>query len=286
MKVVLAIIALGVVSCAAAALWFGSDKVSTWNQVLRSDATAAIDRHLGEIRVKRAEAQTRVERLSVAMERLREGHVATEVRAEQLAKRIERTAALQARSEAGLRGLRDLIAARSEATLGGVTYSPQALSALGDRLASALEAVRSQHAALEQARAMLVESAARLNTRWEEGRAALGSLRDFLTIIDAKIESLTYLRVAAEVANAADGSLAGQFQRVQTDLDSLYGKVEAGLRIEEDRWKSDTLTGGPNVEPILRELNGGEELLLQRIDQLLGPSPRTAPPDVSTGGQP
>lgn len=284
MKVVLAVIAIGVVSFATA-LWFGSDKVSTWNEVLRSDATAAIDRHLGEIRVKRTEVHTRVERLSAAMDRLRKGQITTEVRAEQLAKRVERAAALQARSEAGLRRLRDLIAARSEATLGGKTYSPEELSQLGNRLASALEAVRSQHAALEQARAMLVESAMRLNTRWEEGRAALGSLRDFLTIIDAEIESLTYLRDAAEVAGAADGSLAGQFQRVQSDLDSLYGKVEAGLRIEEDRWKSDPLTGGPNIEPILRELNGGEELL-QRIDQLLGPSPRTATPDVSTGGQP
>lgn len=281
MKVVLAIIAL----CLGAALWFGSDTVSTWTQVLRSDATAAIDQQLGEIRVKRAEAHTRVERLSAAMDRLREGQITTEVRAEQLAKRVERAAALQARSEEGLRRLRDLIAARSEATLGGVTYSPQALSSLGNRLASALEAVRSQHAALEQARAMLVESAVRLNTRWEEGRAAMGELRDQLTIIDAKIESLTYLRDAAEVAGAADGSLARQFQRVQSDVAVLYGKVEAGLRLEEDRWKSDPLTGGPNIEPILRELNGGEELL-QRIDHLLGPSPRAATPDVSTGGQP
>jgi hypothetical protein len=132
---------------------------------------------------------------------------------------------------------------------------------------------------------MLVESAARLNTRWEEGRAAMNTLRDSLSILDSKIESFTYLREAAEVAGAADGSLAGQFQRVQSDLESLYVKVEAGLRLEEDRWKSDPLTGGPNVEPILRELSGGEDVL-QRIDQLLGPSPRTATPDVSTGGQP
>jgi hypothetical protein len=135
MKVLLAIIASGVVLCLGAALWFGSDKVAVWNQVVKSDVTAALDRQLGEIRVKRTEAHTRVERLAAAMHNLREGTIYSEVRAEALATRIERTAALQERSEAGLRKLRDLIAARTEANLGGVTYSPQELSLLGDRFA-------------------------------------------------------------------------------------------------------------------------------------------------------
>jgi len=285
-RLIILVVSLLALIAATAAIWIGPAKIGTWNTVVKNDVVAAIETRLGEIRVRQTEVHQRVSGLAQGIDRLREGQITTEVRAEQIAKRVERTAALQVRAESGLGRLRDLIAANVAATLGGKTYSPQELNPLGERVAAAVEAVRGQRAALEQAQRMLTESAVKLRARVEEGRLALSQLQNQLTLVDGKIDSLTVLRDAATIAGATDGSLANQFQTVQADLDSLYGKVEAGLRIEEDRWKTD-LTGAPNIEPLLKEL-GGSEATLQRIDELLG---RAGPAERATqsgtnGGKP
>ncbi len=285
MKWLIALVVLACVTAIGLAAWIGSDKLGTWNHVVRSDVVTAIETRLGEVRVRQTEMHQRVASLAEGVNRLREGQITTEVRAEQITMRVERTAMLQVRAESSLGRLRDLIAANGAATLGGKTYSPQELNQLGESVATAVEAVRGQRGALEQAKRMLTESAAKLRERVEEGRLALSQLRNQLELVDGKIASLTVLRDAATIAGAADGSLAGQFQTVQADLDSLYGKVEAGLRIEEDRWKADPLTGTPNIEPLLKEL-GGSEATLQRIDELLGRAVTTTPTGAVKGGQP
>jgi DNA repair exonuclease SbcCD ATPase subunit len=269
MKLFLGLIALVCAIVLGVGVWIGPEKLGVYNSVVHSDVVAAIDNRLGDVRIRKAEAHQRVVSLSQAVEHLREGQIASEVKAEQLAKRADRVASLQARVESSLKRLRELISANAEASLGGKTYSPQQLNELGERVATAAEAVRGQRAALEQAQRMLVETSRTLQGRWEQGRTALGSLQDQLTLVDSKIEALGYLRDAATVAGATDGSLAGQFKKVQNDLDTLYAKVETGLRIEEDRWKSDPLTGTPNIDPLLKEL-WTTESTLARIDALLG----------------
>ena len=287
MKWLTALIVLACITVIGLTAWIGPEKLATWNRVVKTDVVAAIDARLGEVRVRQTEMHQRVSGLSQGIDRLREGQITTEVRAEQIAKRVERAAALQLRAESALGSLRDLIAAKTGAVLGGKTYSPQELNPLGERVAAAVEAVRGQRTALEQAQRTLTESAVKLRARVEEGRLALSQLQNQLTLVDGKIDSLTVLRDAATIAGATDGSLANQFQTVQADLDSLYGKVEAGLRIEEDRWKTDFLTGTADIEPLLKEL-GGSESTLQRIDELLG---RAGPAERATqsgtnGGKP
>jgi len=287
MKWLIALVVLACIFAIGLAAWIGPEKFGTWNRVVKTDVVAAIEARLGEVRVRQTEMHQRVASLSAAMETLREGQITTEVKAETFSKRVERTAALQARAESALGRLRDVIASKTGAVvLGGKTYSPQELDRLGGGVATAVEAARSQHAALDQARRMLVDSAAMLRDRWEQGRSALGSLQNQLALVDAKLDALTHLRDAATIAGSTNGSLAQQFQIVQADLDSLYGKVEAGLRIEEDRWKTDPLTG-TNIEPLLKEL-GGSEATLERIDALLG---RAGPVERATqsatnGGKP
>jgi len=287
MKWLTALIVLACITAIGLAAWIGPEKLATWNRVVKTDVVAAIEARLGEVRVRQTEMHQRVSGLSQGIDRLREGQIATEVRAEQIAKRVERASTLQLRAESALGRLRDLIAAKTGAVLGGKTYSPQELNPLGERVAAAVEAVRGQRTALEQAQRTLTESAVKLRARVEEGRLALSQLQNQLTLVDGKIDSLTVLRDAATIAGATDGSLANQFQTVQADLDSLYGKVEAGLRIEEDRWKTDFLTGTADIEPLLKEL-GGSESTLQRIDELLG---RAGPAERATqsgtnGGKP
>ena len=283
MKTLTVVVVLVCITALGLAVWIGPEKLGTWNRVVRSDVVTAIETRLGEVRVRQTEMHQRVASLAEGINRLREGQITTEVRAEQITMRVERTAMLQVRAESSLGRLRDLIANNGAATLGGKTYSPQELTQLGERVATAVEAVRGQRGALEQAQRMLTESAAKLRERVEQGRLALSQLRNQLELVDGKIASLVVLRDAATIAGATDGSLAGQFQTVQADLDSLYGKVEAALRLEGER--TDPLTGTPNIEPLLKEL-GGSEATLQRIDELLGRTDTATPSGGAKGGHP
>lgn len=285
MKWLIALVVLACVTAIGLAVWIGPAKMGTWNTLVRQDVVASIDNRLGEVRVRQTEMHQRVASLAEGVNRLREGQITTEVRAEQIAKRVERTATLQVRAESALGRLRDLIAANVPATLGGETRSTQQLNALAERVGSAVEVVRNQRSALEQARDLLTDTATKLNDRVEQGRLALSQLQNQLTLVDGKIDALTILRDAASVAGASDGSLAGQFERVQNDLDSLFGVVEAQLRTEADRSQNDPLTGTPNIEPLLKELSGSETTL-QRIDELLGRTDTATPSGGAKGGQP
>lgn len=285
MQWLIALVVLACVTAIGLAVWIGPAKIGKWNTVVRQDVVASIDNRLGEVRVRQTEMHQRVTSLAEGVNRLLEGQITMEVRAETLGKRVERTAKLQVRAESALGCLRDLIAANVPATLGGKTYTPQELNQLGERVATAVEAVRGQRGALEQAQRMLTESAAKLRERVEQGRVALSQLQNQLSLVDGKIAALTILRDAASIAGASDGSLAGQFRTAQAELETLYGKVETGLRLEEERWRTDPLTGTPNIEPLLNE-HSGSETTLQRIDELLGRTDTATPSGGAKGGHP
>jgi len=269
MKLLIALVVLACVFAIGLVAWIGPEKLGTWNRVVHTDVVTAIEGRLGEVRVRQGEMNHRLASLSAAMEKLREGQITTEVKAEMVGKRVQQTAALQVRAENALVRVREFVAANEPATVGGHTYSQIELNHMAERVMAALEAVRGQRSILEQGLRMFTDTAAKLRERYEQGRFALSQLQNQFALINGKVESLTILRDAASIAGASDGSLAGQFQRARSDLDSLFGVVDSQLRIEADRWQTDPLTGTPNIEPLLKEL-GGSEATLQRIDELLG----------------
>lgn len=274
---------VAIVSLLAVAAWIGPAKINAWSGLMRQDLVAAVDGRLGEVRVRQAEIHRRIEGLARAVDSLREAQITAEVRAELVEKRAERAAGLDARARTGLTRLRGLIAAGEGATLAGTALSPRELEQLGTRLAASLEAVGIQRAALAQAGDTLRQGARMLSTRWEQGRAALASLKDQLGVLDAKVEALMAMREAAAIAGSGGESLALQFTSAQNELDELYGRTEAALRMEEDRWRDNPLTGAPDIGPLLEEL-GGSEAALQRIDALLATPEAGKQPGPQKGG--
>lgn len=82
MKWLIALVVLACVTAIGLAPWIGSDKLGTWNHVVRSDVVTAIETRLGEVRVRQTEMHQRVASLAEGVNRLREGQITTEVRAD------------------------------------------------------------------------------------------------------------------------------------------------------------------------------------------------------------
>lgn len=262
-----AVIALVVLAIAAGVV-LGVPRVRNYLKVGGDTLATRIDKALGEFTVRRTEVKTGMTNLEQSAKKIQEGQIASQVQAEQLSDRLKGVEEKKASAQASLQKLRDLIAKNEPATLGGRLYSVAEMQAMAESLINAFKSLDTQSGGMTKARDLLVSNAKTLQTRLDQAKATLDSMRGQVETIDAKLLALNTMRDAAKVSGSGT-DLADKFKEVQQQIDSLYVKVETGLRVEEQNWKTAT-TGAPvDVESALKATTD-TETTLSKIDEVLG----------------
>jgi chromosome segregation ATPase len=261
--IVVIVLVVGVV------VFLGVPKVRTYLTVGRENLVQQIDKALGEFKVKQTEVKAGVAGLDESVKKLREGQITSEVQAEQLGQKLASVNEKKAAAQASLAKLRDLIAKNESATLGGKQYTVAELQSMAERLIAAYKSMETQGQGIERARTLLQDNAKSLESKGEQAKAAVASMKSQLEEIDAKVLALGTMREAAKTAGVGSDSLADSFRQVQDQVNSLYAKVETNLRMEEDSWKQTTPGAPVDVDSILKT-TGDAESTLNKIDEVLG----------------
>jgi chromosome segregation ATPase len=253
---------------AVAIAWIGIDKVGSWASVSHDKVVDRIDELLGDFEVKREDVGTQVEKLEKSVDGLRREQVKTEIQAEQLV--AEETVLKEGLDElrAALETHRRLLDSKESAVLGGKTYTPDQLEVRAARLVRAYRQKQSRWKATNTSRLLLEKTAAALRETVDKRRAKVNELGNQLKEIDAKLIALDTLRSASDSAGEDGRSIASDFEEVEDEMDALYAKVEANLRVEE----SDRLSPSGQIETIdeIIEDTRPASSTADEIDRILG----------------
>lgn len=265
MKSVLVVAGLMV---AVAIVWIGIDKVGSWASVSDDRAVDETEELLGDFEVKRADVGTQVEKLAKSVDGLRREQVKTQIEAEQVA--AEETVLKEGLDElrAALEIHRGLLGSDGSAVLGARTYTPEQLEERAGRLVRAFRRKQSRWKATNASRVLLETAARALRETLDRRRAKVNELESQLEEIDTKLIALDTLRRASESAREEGESIVVGFEDVQEEMDALYAKVEANLRVEESDRPS---TSGQveTIEEIIEDTRPASSTA-DEIDRILG----------------
>ena len=159
------IVLLGLLVAGAVA-FFGVPKIRTWLKVGSESASAGIDRSLGESRVKQTEAKESIAKLERTCDELFEGKIKAEVKAEQLDRQLATLKSQKQATEESLGKLRDLIAAKEPAVLGGKTYSVGELQSTADHLIAAHKNLEEQEQGTQRTKQLLLQARGPSTVNW------------------------------------------------------------------------------------------------------------------------
>jgi len=243
---------VGTIVVALFVAFVGTAKIGVWSDVGRDSLVTQIDQAIGGFTVKRKEAENSVAALKVAVGRIQEGKIKTEVKAEQLEKQHEAIQEKMSGAQSSLMKLKELIAADKPATLAGVEYDVAGLQAMAQKVITAYQSLKTQAEGVDRAHQLLDDSSDTLAARAEQAKVKLTAMESQLEETDAKLLALDAMKGAASEAGASSESLAEQFKEVEGQLNNLYADVETGLRIEQLTW-DESKSAAIDVDSIIRD---------------------------------
>lgn len=247
--------------------FFGREKIGVWLGVARQSLVDRIESSLGEYRVRRESVRRKIASLEQALERVHLAEKTAETRSEEIEGKL---ATIERRLQGGkevLARLREGIGSDQAVELAGRTRSPKEQRKLVEDLLPLCEALQTQAGSYARVRDVLNRSAAKLRDDRARGKETLDSIRREAELVDARLGALEAVREAATIAGASDGSLAKQFQQLQTEIDELTVKVGAEAKLEDEKWAELAERSSKDLDAILREASG--EDIVGRIDRLL-----------------
>src|SRR5262249_47727260 len=137
-----------------------------------------------------------------------------------------------------LRKLREHLKSESPVELGGKVYSKEQLNEMASKVLAARESLKTQREGLKTAQDRLEKVATTLQSREDEGKAKLVTLRQQMDVIEAELKSLNAMKAAAAAAGSSDQALAVNFDEIEKKVTALHDKVKTETRFEDEKWKA------------------------------------------------
>jgi chromosome segregation ATPase len=205
-------------------------------QVAKEKALEKIDSLLGTIDVKRKEIELSVDALKDGLAGLRKAKIMTEVKLDQLDRKVRPVEERLATIDDTLKTLRDHLKSGRAVEIAGRSYSPDQLKVMAQQVIAERKGAAEQLSGLRDSQVRLKKVVATLERKQQDYESKLLAIENRVAVIDASRIALTALKDAAEAMDGGDQGLARSVEKLEQKVSDLYAEVETELVFEDARW--------------------------------------------------
>ena len=234
-------------------------------EVVKEQVLAQVDKILGEISVKKKEAQIVIQNMDAGLDKLKKGKIEAKVRLSQTTEKLSDLQAKTAKADQVLIRLRDHLKSDQQTEINGKKYTVPELKDMADRTISARKKLAAESDILKSSEQRLRRVVASLDQREQDGRDRLRTLKQHLDDIDTKSIALKSLQDAASLSGTAETL---DFKGVEKQVRDLSTKIDVELAYEEEKWQ-ESGTDDKTLESIVRDTSTAGDTVSE-IDKLVG----------------
>lgn len=253
---------------------FSTNGCGARGKVAVDNLVSAVDKMLGELKVKRQKISDKMEALEEGIKGIRKSKIETDVQREMLQKKVTDQKALQEKANENLKKVSELLKkAETESsdvvkTESGKEIKKDALKKYATDLIAQQKSITTKLKGFEEAEATLERVVKSLASKEKEYSATVVQLKQTLEQIDAKRTAVEAMQAASAKVDGND-NLKDSIAKLEKEIDDLNVTVETNLRLEDDKWaKSQEADDLKEAKEII-ETSGGSADLIGEIDSLL-----------------
>lgn len=211
-------------------------------EVAKEKLLAKIDSMLGEMDVKRKEIEISVNALKEGIDGLRKAKIKAQVKGDQVKRQAAPFEEKLKSLDTTLSKLRDHLASGEAAEIGGKTYSPDELKAMGDKVLAVRKELVAQIEGFQKSQMSLQKVVDSLDRKQTEYQQSLSRLESQIAEIDSKSIALKAMKDASAAMGETDKTLAANVDDLENKVNDLYSDVEAELLAEDEEWNETATT--------------------------------------------
>ncbi len=236
-------------------------------EVAKEKILAHVDALLGEIDVKRKEAEIGIRNMDVGLDQLKRGKIEARVKEAHFAERVAEIQGKIADADKALGRLRDYLKENKEVALSGKKFSPDQLKEMAQTALDARKRLAIELEGVKTARDRLGAVAATLEGREKAGRDKVKALNLLLEEVDAKAVALKSMKDASTLAG---GGAALDFAKVEQQVKELATKIDVELAFHDEKLKDASTASIPqSIDSVVRQTSTASDVVAN-IDAILG----------------
>ena len=211
-------------------------------EVAKEKLLSKIDSILGEMDVKRKEIEISVDAFEEGIDGLRKAKIKAQVKQDQIGRQVAPLEQKLKEIDASLSSLREHLASGEAAEIGGKSYSPDELKAMGDKLLAARKELVKRIGGYESSKESLQKVVDSLERKQTEYQQRLARLESQIAEIDSKTVALKAMKDASAAMGESEKSMAENVDDLEAKVNDLYADVEVELLTEDGKWNADETT--------------------------------------------
>jgi len=173
-------------------------------EVAKEKILAQVDKLLGEIDVKKKEAQMAVQGMEDGIDKLKMGKIESKMRLTQVTESFSAIEGKIAQADKALGRLRDHLKDGKETVINQKKYSPSELKDMADKIIAARKKLSTEAEGLKSTQKRLDSIVTVMEQREQEGRERLSKIKQNLDEIDAKAVALKSMQEAANLSGSTE----------------------------------------------------------------------------------
>ena len=232
-------------------------------EVAKEKILAHVDALLGEIDVKRKEADIGIRNMALGLDQLKRGKIEARVKEAQFAERVAEIEGKIADADKALGRLRDCLNENKEVALSGKKFSPDQLKEIAQTALDARKKLAIELEGVKTARDRLGAVVAALEGREKAGRDKMKALNLLLEEVYAKAVALKSMKDASTLAG---GGAALDFAKVEQQVKELATKIDVELAFHDEKLKDAT---PQSIDVVVRHTSTASDVVA-KIDAILG----------------
>lgn len=234
-------------------------------EVARDNVLAQVDSLLGEINVKKKEAEIGVRNLTAGLDKITKGKIEAKIRLTKLTDKSTELEEKLLQVDKALERLRNHLKDEKDVEINGKTFSPQQLKEMAETMISSRKKLTVEIEALKSSQKRLENVVTSLQNRETEGRERLETLKRSLDEIDTKAIALKSMQEAAGLSGNTE---VIDFDGVSKQVADLSTRIDVELAFQDEK-AGQTANEVQTLETILRETSTTTDTVSE-IDKILG----------------
>ena len=253
---------------------FATNGCGARGKVAVDNIVSAVDKMLGELKVKRQKISDKMTALETGIKGIRKSKIETEVQREMLQKKVDDQKALQEKANDNLKKVSELLKkAETESsdvvkTESGKEIKKDALKKYATELIAQQKSITTKLKGFEEAESTLERVVKSLASKEKEYSATAEKLKQTLEQIDAKRTAVEAMQAASAKVDGND-NLKDSIAKLEKEIEDLNVTVETNLRLEDDKWAQSQEADDLKQAKEIIESSGGNSDLLSEIESLL-----------------
>lgn len=244
-------------------------------EVIKDKVLNQLDALIGKEELAKKEMDGEIAKIKQSIRELDKGKIESEVRAEQVEKKIKEIDSQLGKYKESLTIVKEYIekaqTSKAPVKIGDKEYTETQLNEMAKKQVDAFKDLDTKKMTLESTRKIYQDAATSLADKKDKAEKLLTGLQNQIQVVEARIEESKTLKNAAKLMGDNDATLQDKFTSLQKKLDERETAAKVALKTAEQDYnavakKADPL---PDADNIIKSVQGSEKTLSE-IDAILG----------------